>query len=78
MRQAKDTQELATWVGANTRRFRAKVGMTQEQLAKALKLSANYLGLLERGQRMPSFDTIFTLGQVLRVAPSDLFKPPAR
>lgn len=60
------------------REVRLARGLTQEQLAEKLDISLNFLNLIERGQRAPSFDTLERIAKVLRTPVSDLFlsKPP--
>jgi transcriptional regulator with XRE-family HTH domain len=62
--------------GSRLRQIRLSRRLTQERLAEELDWSVNFLNLIERGQRAPSFDNIEKLERVLQVEASDLFKPP--
>lgn len=59
--------------GMRLREVRLARGLTQEQLAEKLNVSLNFLNLIERGQRAPSFDTLERMSRVLRVPVADLF-----
>ena len=42
-------------LGANIRKYRKQIGITQEQLAEKIGKSVNYIGMIERGEKVPSF-----------------------
>ena len=42
--------------------------MRQEDLAKKTGLSINYLGMIERGEKIPSLETLIEIMNVLRVS----------
>lgn len=65
-------QQAAQKIGENIRERRQHARMTQAQLAKAIKKSGNYVGLLERGDRMPSIETVLDIAQLLG-APLEAF-----
>ena len=56
------------------RLLREEAGLTQEVLAHRADLNRNYVGLLERGERSPTIDTVFALAAVLAVDPHVLVK----
>lgn len=60
--------------GSQLRRIRLSRSLTQEKLAEKLDWSVNFLNLIERGQRAPSFDNIEKLERVLQVEAYELFK----
>lgn len=60
-------------VGANIKRFRKEVGMTQEKLALAAEIDLRYLGGVERGEYNPTIFIICQLAAVLDIHPGDLF-----
>lgn len=55
-------------VGQNIRVFRLKKKMTQEQLAEKTELSLNYIGMIERGDKIPSLETFIRILNVLEVS----------
>jgi transcriptional regulator with XRE-family HTH domain len=66
---------LRTRFGAKLRKIRLSRGWTQEELAEKADISLNFLNLIERGQRAPSFDNLERLAKVLRVPVHTLFQP---
>lgn len=60
------------------REVRLARGLTQEQLAEKLDVSLNFLNLIERGERAPSFVTLERITRVLRTPAATFFltKPP--
>ena len=44
-------------IGKNIRKFRLERNMRQEDLAEMTNLSANYIGMVERGEKIPSLET---------------------
>ena len=53
--------------------LRNQKGVTQEQLAEASGLSVDFLSLIERGRRAPSFKTLEQLSKALGLSVRDLF-----
>ncbi len=66
---------LRTRFGAKVRKVRLSRDWTQEHLAEKANVSLNFLNLIERGQRAPSFDNLERLAKVLRVPVYELFQP---
>lgn len=60
--------------GHNLRKFREKMGMSQEELAFRSNLDRSYISLLERGRRKPTINTIFALAEQLNVTPSEMVR----
>lgn len=58
--------------GAVLRRRREAAGLSQEALAAEADLHRNYVGLLERGQRMPSILVVQQLANALGTTMADL------
>jgi transcriptional regulator with XRE-family HTH domain len=52
--------------------------LTQEQLAEKASISLNFLNLIERGERGPSFDSLERLAAALRRPVAELFLPPQK
>jgi transcriptional regulator with XRE-family HTH domain len=69
-------------VGANIRKARDKVGLTQESLAEAADLDVRFLQRLEHGRTNVSVENLVSLADALNVPIGELFKPakllPAR
>ena len=58
--------------GRVVRIARKKLGFSQEELADRCSLHRNAIGLVERGERSPSFDTLLAIAHGLDVKPSTL------
>lgn len=48
-------------VGQNIRKCRIAKNMKQEDLAEKTGLSANYIGMIERGEKCPSLETFISI-----------------
>jgi transcriptional regulator with XRE-family HTH domain len=59
--------------GAVLRRRRGQAGLSQEKLAALAGLHRNYVGLLERGLRMPSIAVAQQLAGALNTTLSEFF-----
>lgn len=59
-------------LGENIRKERELRGLTLEELAELTGLSSSYLGLLERGERHPSFKVFSFLLDFFGLEPNDL------
>jgi transcriptional regulator with XRE-family HTH domain len=57
----------------NLKKFRKKRGISQMALAEMCDSSGNYIGEIETGRRIPSFEKIERIASALRVAPHQLF-----
>jgi transcriptional regulator with XRE-family HTH domain len=69
----------AEWFGATIRRLREERGLTQAALAEAASLSTTYLGILERGENVPTLTVLLHLARALRLHPAEIFRDyPAR
>jgi transcriptional regulator with XRE-family HTH domain len=60
-------------VGRRLRDLRQRRGLTQRTLAQACDLSANAIGLIERGESSPSVSTLHRLALALEVPIAELF-----
>ena len=54
-------------IGRNIRRYRLKKKLRQEDLAELAGLSINYVGAVERGEKIPSLETLIVLIIALEV-----------
>lgn len=48
-------------IGSNLRKIRLQKKMRQEDVAEKANLSVNYIGAVERGERLPSLETFIAL-----------------
>jgi transcriptional regulator with XRE-family HTH domain len=60
--------------GEVIRRYRKERGLSQEALAEAASLTADYLGFIERGENVPTLTVILKIAQALDVDASDLLQ----
>ena len=50
--------------------------MTQNDLARLISRDTSLVGRYERGERLPSFETLFTIAAALEVPPHVLYPEP--
>lgn len=55
-------------IGKNIRQFRIEKKMSQEDLAEKAGLSSNYIGMIERGEKIPSLTTFINILNSLGVS----------
>jgi transcriptional regulator with XRE-family HTH domain len=55
---------------------RERTGLTQAALAEAVGLTEQYIGVIERGVRAPSFKTLEALARTLKTPVRDFFPHP--
>ena len=55
-------------IGKNIRKYRLVKKLRQEDLAEKAGLSANYIGMVERGEKIPSLETFITILNALDVS----------
>jgi len=65
--------ELQALFGSRVRSIREAANLSRETVAERAKISANYLGEIERGEKRPKLDMIGRLANALGVAPTVLF-----
>jgi len=65
---------LAGQVGKSIRRYRMARRLSQEQLSERVDIHYTFLGHIERGNRLPSLNTLCRLAQALRVPISAFLK----
>lgn len=56
-----------TSIGKNIRRYRTDKKIMQETLAEKTDLSANYIGMIERGEKVPSLSSLIGIANALGV-----------
>jgi len=59
-------------LGRRLRAQRLANQLSQAKFAEMVGLSPNYIGLLERGEKQPTLDTLLMLAKVLKVRPAEL------
>lgn len=59
-------------LGAEIRTLRVALGLSQERLADLAGLHRNFIGLIERGQRNPTYLTLLAISSKLEVPLSKL------
>lgn len=55
-------------IGRNIRYYRLEQDLRQEDLAEAIGLSGNYIGMVERGEKVPSLETLVAILNVLHIS----------
>lgn len=55
-------------IGKNIRKFRNAKRMRQEDLAERSELSSNYIGMVERGEKIPSLESFIKIVNALEVS----------
>lgn len=55
-------------IGRNLRIYRRESGLRQEDLARAAGVSGNYIGMVERGEKVPSLETLVALLNALHIS----------
>lgn len=55
-------------IGTNIRKFRTEKKLRQEDLAERAGLSANYIGMVERGEKIPSLESFISIVNALGVS----------
>ena len=58
-------------IGMHIREIRLQRKLTQEQLAEKVEISPNYLGAIERGEKVPALETLLSILNALN-APSNI------
>ena len=55
-------------LGANIRKYRKQIGITQEQLAEKIGKSVNYIGMIERGKKVTSLTTFVLIANAIGIS----------
>lgn len=65
--------EIQKQLGTNVRNFRAKLQISQEELASLCDLDRTYIGAIERGERNVSIYNIYKIANALNINIKELF-----
>jgi transcriptional regulator with XRE-family HTH domain len=63
-------------LGQRLRARRLARGLSQAALAEMVGLSPNYIGLLERGLKLPTIDTLACIAKAVGARPAELLDDP--
>ncbi len=55
-------------IGKNIRKYRIEKKMRQEDLAEKTDLSTTYIGMVERGEKIPSLETFLSILNALNIS----------
>lgn len=55
-------------IGKNIRKYRLERKLRQEDLAERTDLSSNYIGMVERGEKIPSLETFIAILNALDIS----------
>lgn len=61
-------------IGKRIREKRIERSWSQEELAEKANLSPVYIGMIERGEKIPRMETFIRLANILRVTSDDLLQ----
>lgn len=74
-----NTRKKATiLVGERIKELRKQTTLSQEQLAVQAHLTTSYIGMLERGLKSPTVDTLEKIANALDVEIDELFRFPGK
>jgi transcriptional regulator with XRE-family HTH domain len=59
-------------LGNNIRKYRKLQGLSQEELAFRISSARNYIGCIERAEKLPSLNTVFDIASELQIDIKDL------
>ena len=61
-------------LGNNLKKYRQKLGVSQEALAELCGLHRTYVGAVERGERNVSLLNIVSIARALKILPSNMME----
>src|SRR5215210_3567341 len=64
------------WVGRRIKSLREETPLSQEELAKRIKMTRNSITQIEKGTQGIQLDTLYAIAEVVRVHPCQLIPPP--
>lgn len=59
-------------LGKNIRKYRKLRELSQEELAFRISSARNYIGCIERAEKLPSLNTVFDIASELQIDIKDL------
>jgi transcriptional regulator with XRE-family HTH domain len=68
-------REVCLAFGRVVRKYRTRLGLSQEELADRATIHRTYIGGIERGERNPTLTMIHRLAAALGVRPANLLEP---
>lgn len=71
-RTSAPTRSVALAFGKVLREHRERAALSQEKLAAAAELDRTFIGMLERGERQPTLESLFKIAAALKVTPATL------
>lgn len=60
--------DLSINIGKNIRKFRLSADISQESLSMSAGLTPSYIGILERGEKCPTIDTLYKICEALGIS----------
>jgi transcriptional regulator with XRE-family HTH domain len=69
---ATNEKRLAQRMGASIRRLRQARDWSQAELAEKVDVSVDYVGLLERGLRLPAVGVLVQISEIFRVSTDEV------
>lgn len=72
-----DYQAARERFGSRLQTLRTERLLTQEQLGEAIEKSTEHISYLERGERSPSFELLFSLARVFETSVAELLDEQA-
>lgn len=70
------SQAFGRRLGQRLRARREARQLTQARVAELAELTPNYIGLLERGEKLPTLETLLRLAKVLGTRAAELLEEP--
>ena len=61
-------RDLGATLGTRIRERREALGWSQAELAEAAGVTPNYVGVLERGEKLPALETLAAVAEAMRVS----------
>lgn len=60
--------DISINIGKNIRKFRLSADISQESLSMSAGLNPSYIGILERGEKCPTIDTLYKICEALGIS----------